>query len=82
MKLYLLCSNGTENVCSISSNKLTEKKISFHKMNIKTISLDLFAGRRKEKKINLYKFPVQLLSDKRQGGNLSGIRDDDDDDDK
>ncbi len=38
--------------------------------------------REKRKKINLYKFPVQLLSDKRQGGNLSGIRDDDDDDDK
>jgi hypothetical protein len=61
---------------------LIEKKSFFPQNEYKkqTISLDLFAGPRKEKKINLYKFPVQLLSDKRQGGNLSGIRDDDDDD--
>ena len=57
-----------------------KKKFVSTKWIKQTISLDLFAGPRKEKKINLYKFPVQLLSDKRQGGNLSGIRDDDDDD--
>ncbi len=49
-------------------------------MNIKNNFPRSICRSEKREKINLYQFPVQLLSDKRQGGNLSGIRDDDDDD--